>query len=92
MFLDTSRYHRVRQETVPHRRRGPVTVVALRRLPSTPGTPATVKQQDRLDVMAQRRYDNPTMFWRIADANTELEARDLVATTGRVITLPEHSR
>ena len=33
---------------------------------------------DRLDVMAQRKYSDGTKFWHIADANTELEANDLV--------------
>jgi hypothetical protein len=39
--------------------------------------------------MAQRTYDNPTFFWHIADANTELAARDLVQEIGRSVQVPE---
>jgi hypothetical protein len=29
------------------------------------------------------------MFWHLADANTELEANELVKETGRIIKVPE---
>jgi hypothetical protein len=29
-------------------------------------------------VIAQRKYGDPTKFWHVADANTELEANNLV--------------
>ncbi len=41
-----------------------------------------------LGIIAQRQYQNPTWFWHIADANTELEANDLVKEVGRVIQIP----
>jgi hypothetical protein len=55
-----------------------VNVVKLRRLPYTPGNLKEVKGTDRLDIMAQNKYKDGTKFWHIADANTELEANDLV--------------
>jgi hypothetical protein len=63
-------------------------VVALRRLPEVEGTPTLIKANDQLDVMAQRRYGDATRFWHIADANTELEANELMQT-GRTIKVPE---
>ena len=78
MFKDSSRY--ARQKTVevelPNGRR--VTAVTLRRIPPTDGAPIEVKTNDRLDVMALRKYKDSTRFWHVADANTELLANDLV--------------
>ncbi len=53
--------------------------VKLRRLPFTPGDLRVVKGADRLDLMAHEKFTDGTKFWHIADANTELEANDLVA-------------
>jgi hypothetical protein len=61
----------------------------LRRLPAASGTPSVVKGNDRLDIMAHRKYSNGTQFWHIADANTELQANDLVKEAGRGINVPE---
>ncbi len=89
MFLDSSRYARVRTVEAKTADGRTVKAVALRRLPRTSGTPVVIKENDQLDIMAQRRYDNPTLFWHIADANTELQANDLVQDAGRTITVPE---
>ncbi len=89
MFLESSRYHRVRKDEAKARDGRVVKVVTLRRLPALGGDPTTIKENDRLDIIAQRLYDEPTMFWHIADANTELQAGDLVAEPGRVINVPE---
>ena len=88
MFLPSSRYHKVRQEdaTTPDGR--VVKVVSVRRLPEVEGTPTLINANDQLDVMAQRRYGDATRFWHIADANTELEANELMQT-GRTIKVPE---
>jgi phage tail protein X len=89
MFLESSRYYQVRQDQTITRAGRTVKVVTLRRLPDVSGTPTQIKGYDRLDVMAQRQYGNSTQFWRIADANSELQANDLVSETGRVIEVPE---
>jgi hypothetical protein len=52
--------------------------VTLRRIPPTDGVITEVKGGDRLDVIALRKYKNSTKFWHVADANTELQANDLV--------------
>jgi hypothetical protein len=89
MFLDNSRYARVAVVDVRCADGRAVKVVKLRRLPATLGTPTAVTDHDRLDVIAQRRYGEPTWFWHIADANSELEAQALVRQPTRVIAVPE---
>jgi hypothetical protein len=88
MILDTSRYAKVPQdETVtPDGRR--VTALRLRPLPPTAGDPYEVRENDRLDLLAQARYGDGTRYWHVADANTALEARDLTAVVGDTLRLP----
>lgn len=89
MFHDRSRYHGLPTETVTLPDGRTVTAVKLRRLPPVTGTPLAVRETDRLDLLARTHLDDGTAYWRIADANTELEARRLEAPPGRVIDLPE---
>jgi hypothetical protein len=78
MFKDSSRY--ARQKTVEGELKNgrSITAVTLRRIPPTEGAPTLVKANDRLDVMALRKYKDSTKFWHVADANTELQANELV--------------
>jgi len=78
VFLDTSRYFDVKTVEADDKQGRKVTAIKLRRLPFVAGTPTVVNGNDRLDVMAQRKYSDGTRFWHIADANTELQANDLV--------------
>jgi hypothetical protein len=89
MFGDRSRYHGLPTETVTHPDGRTVTAVKLRRLPPTPGKAYAMLEKDRLDLLARTRLQDGTAFWRIADANTELQARRLEEPPGRVIDLPE---
>lgn len=89
MFLESSRYYQLKTEDVVTKDRRTVKAVRLRRLPSVSGKPTTVQGNDRLDIIAQRQYNDPTRFWHIADANTELQANDLVEEVGRIINIPE---
>ncbi len=89
MFLENSRYYKLETVEVVLKDGRTVNAVKLRRLPEITGNPTLVKANDRLDIMAQRQYNDPTRFWHIADANTELEANDLTAETGRIINVPE---
>ena len=65
-----------------------VQAVKLRRLPVTQGEDTEVHDHDQLDVMSHRRYKDGTRYWHIADANSDLEANELVRTTGRHINVP----
>jgi len=78
LFLENSRYFNVKTVAAKTGNGKEVLAVTLRRLPYVAGTPTIVKGSDRLDVIAQRKYSDPTKFWHIADANTELEANDLI--------------
>jgi hypothetical protein len=89
MFLETSRYFRQKQVSIVTKKGKTVKVVTLRRLPKVNGEPTAIEENDRLDIIAQRQYQNPTWYWHIADANTELEANDLVQEVGRIIQIPE---
>src|SRR5438128_1916011 len=50
-----------------------------------------VSEGERLDNVAAKYMDDPTAFWRIADANAAMRPEKLTETTGRVlrITLPQ---
>ena len=79
MFDANSRYAKIAIVEVETATGKKANAVKLRRLPYTPGNLTDVKGTDRIDIMAHRRYGDGTKFWHIADSNTELEAKDLVA-------------
>jgi hypothetical protein len=78
MFLPSSRYANVPQCQVTQADGSTVTAVKLRRLPPVTGDPTTMNANDRLDIIVGQQYGDGTMFWHIADANTELSARNLL--------------
>ena len=78
MFDANSRYIKCPVVEVETAKGKKVNAVKLRRLSFTPGDLTEVKGTDRLDIMAYRQYKDGTKFWHIADANTELEANNLV--------------
>jgi hypothetical protein len=80
MFKDSSRYAKQPTVEVELENGRNATAITLRRLPPTIGLPAEVKGNDRLDVIALRKYKDSTKFWHVADANSELQANDLVKT------------
>jgi hypothetical protein len=96
MFLESSRYYKQKLVDANAKNGRPVKVLTLRLLPPTNNgiINTIVKGYDRLDIIAQSRYGNPTMFWYIADANTEMQANDLVRGSKRtkrvkIIKVPE---
>lgn len=89
MFASNSRYYNLKSIEVVTREGRTVRAVALRRLPEVAGRETVVRDHDRLDILAQRQYDDPTRFWHIADADSELQAGDLVTQAGRVIKVPQ---
>jgi hypothetical protein len=78
MFLPSSRYANIEQVQVTQPDGSTVTAVKLRRLPVVTGDSTTLTADDRLDVIAGQEYSDGTMFWHIADANTELSAPNLL--------------
>jgi nucleoid-associated protein YgaU len=74
-----------------------ITYLARRFVPQ-PGAPNfatvarhTVRQGDRLDLIAAKYLGDPLIFWLICDANGAIEPAKLVATPGTVlnITMPQ---
>jgi nucleoid-associated protein YgaU len=89
MFLKNSRYAGLPVVDATDRHGATLAAVKLRPLPATPGDPVTVQAHDQLDAMSEQRYGDATRYWRIADANSELEAASLLHPTGRPITVPK---
>ena len=78
MFLSNSRYIQVSQTTSTLPDGTTVAVVKIRRTPQEAGTLTPMTSADRLDVLANQKYGDGTLFWHIADANTDLQAEDLL--------------
>jgi hypothetical protein len=89
MFLKNSRYYNLPTVIATDRGGDPVAAVKLRRLPTVTGDPFAVQGHDRLDVICDLQYADPTRYWHIADANTELEANELTRVAGRMIAVPK---
>ena len=89
MFLDTSRYAKTPTDTVTTTDGRSVIALRLRTLPSPTGVTVQVREGDRLDVQAQTRYGDSTRFWHIADANTALQANNLVARVLSIYLAPK---
>jgi nucleoid-associated protein YgaU len=95
LFSSTSRYYGL--DTATLAAPGGLTVVyVLRRFVPPPENfqliqEHTVVQGDRLDNLAGEYLGDPTLFWRLADANRAMRPQELTETAGRVlrITLPE---
>lgn len=87
-FLKSSRYAKI--DTVAAVAAGgrAVTAVKLRRLPRTTGTAYLTQDRDRIDILAYQQLADATRFWRIADANTALQAESLTATAGQPFLMP----
>lgn len=89
MFNKNSRYAHSKTVMAKDKQGRSVTAVKLRRLPATIGVDALVTDGAQLDVMSRRQYRDATGYWHIADANSELQAHELVRTRGRIIKVPE---
>lgn len=88
MFLEKSRYAKTARDEVETGAGRKATAIRLRRLPLPAADFYTVKQNDRLDLLAQKRFGDGTRFWHIADANTRLEAKTLVVRTLDTLKVP----
>jgi nucleoid-associated protein YgaU len=92
-FPTDSRYYgfKVQQYTAPN---GQVIAYLARRIVPQPGAPNfatinqyTVRQGDRLDLIAAKYLGDPLMAWLICDANGAIRPHDLVATPGRTLAI-----
>jgi hypothetical protein len=92
-FPADSRYYGsgVLQHTAPNGQSIPYLV---RRFVPQPGAPNfatvarhSVRQGDRLDLIAAKYLGDPLVFWIICDANGAIRPHDLVAQSGRVLAI-----
>ena len=90
-FPPTSRYHEseVARHTLPD---GRVVSHLRRRLVPPPENFATLQEHsvmegERLDHLAANYLGDPTLYWKICDANLALRPDDLIADPGRVLRL-----
>jgi hypothetical protein len=88
MFLSTSRYVRV-QTVETKSAAGDVVALKLRRLTPLTGVSRVVQAGDRLDLLAYAVTGSGAQGWHVADANTALDARELLVTPGQVLRVPE---
>ena len=95
LFIATSRYYGLDTETLSLPQ-GKTIIYLKRRFVPPPERfqllqEATVKRGDRLDNLAAQYLGDPTLFWRICDANRAMRPEALTETAGRKlrITLPE---
>lgn len=94
LFASTSRYYGL--ETTTLTQGGRTIAYVRRRLVPPPEAFQdlqlhTVAEGDRLDVVTAQYFGDPTLFWRICDANRALRPWALTETVGRKlrITLPQ---
>ena len=89
MFLPNSRYAKVATVMTTTSTGETATALKLRRLAPVSGSPHIVEQDERLDLHAHAITGDATQFWHVADANTALDGRTLVAVPGDTLNLPK---
>lgn len=93
MFDTNSRYYKIKDATLTVKDsdcKERIIVYKRRRfIPSTEGTTTlvehTVIQGERLDNITARYLGDPTLFWRISDANLILNPDELTTESGSLI-------
>jgi hypothetical protein len=92
VFDQTSRYSGVPVDTYADQAGRPVPWVTLRIPPDTGATAGYLTRPgDREDLLANRAYGDPSLWWRICDANPAMGAvpEQLLASPGTLIDLPQ---
>ena len=88
MFHDGSRYANTPRDTVDTADGRKARAIRLRRQLHPPAVAHVVAQDDRLDLLAQSNFGDGTRYWHIADANSALEAKTLVARVLDTVKIP----
>jgi nucleoid-associated protein YgaU len=88
MIFQGSRYQNTGSYQVTGTDGRQVAALKIRFIPPTPaGFLHTFNASERLDLLAYKYYRDPTKFWLIADANTEMDPEDLLEP-GRQLLIP----
>ncbi len=89
LFNSTSRYWGIETETLTQADGTTVSYIKRRFVPQPNQLVQlqqhTVVQGDRLDILAAQYLGDPTLFWRICDANGALRPEAVAATPGTVL-------
>ncbi len=93
MFDTNGRYYKINDTTITLKdsdgKERRIVYKRRRFIPSTEGTTTlvehTVIQGERLDNITARYLGDPTLFWRVCDANLILNPDELTAESGRLI-------
>ena len=89
MFFSESRYLKVKEYAVEDAQGRSVKVKRARAtLDLTGSFQYTVKEGDRLDLLAQKFYRSPRKWWLICDANPDLMYPDDLLKPGQVLVIP----
>jgi hypothetical protein len=95
LFTSTSRYYGLPTATFAVPGGNPIAYVCRRFVPRPERFQTlqlhTVTQGERLDNIAAQYLGDPTLFWRLCDANRAMRPESLTKTAGRIlrITLPQ---
>jgi hypothetical protein len=95
LFASNSRYYGIGTETLQTPGKPPIVYLLRRFVPQASSFQVvqqhTVVDGERPDHIAANLLGDPTLFWRLCDANNIMRPDDLTATVGRKIniTLPE---
>ncbi len=89
MFFSESRYLKVKEYTVQDGQGRNVTVKRTRCTLNLAGSfQYTVKDGDRLDLLANQFYRSPRKWWLICDANPDLMYSEDLLMPGQVLIIP----
>ena len=92
-FVVQSRYNGVELAVLQRRPDEPGVVYVKRRFIPTPSKLAiaalhAVQSQERPDLLSNRYYGDPLLYWRIADANAVVDPNELTDTLNRRVLIP----
>jgi hypothetical protein len=88
MFFKGSRYEKVATNQITDSNGRVIVYKKMRFIPPTPGMVRyTVKQGERLDLVANLTFRDAQRFWRICDANDAMWPDDLLLI-GRTLEIP----
>lgn len=90
MFFDGSRYQRTPDAAFADGRGRTVQVKRTREpLATQQALVYTVREGDRLDLLAQRFFHDPRKWWLIADANPDVLTLEELLQPGRALRIPK---
>lgn len=90
MFDPKSRYYDLPNLTYTAPDGREIVYKGRRLVPRTPAThKTTLAQSERLDLVAARTQGDAQLFWRICDANEDLNPLQIHQRSGRTLKLPD---